>query len=138
MSSPSSSSSENEVAVIETSEGEMVAEFWPDVAPKTVENFKKLAKSGFYDGTAFHRVIKGFMIQGGDPLTKDEGKQSRWGTGDPGYKIDAEFNKRSHTKGVLSMAVGGSELCRKPVLHLPRQPDVSRRAIHGLWKADQR
>ena len=93
-----------EVAVIKTSEGEMVAEFWPDVAPKTVENFKKLAKSGFYDGTAFHRVIKGFMIQGGDPLTKDESKQARWGTGDPGYKIDAEFNKKSHTKGVLSMA----------------------------------
>src|SRR5437667_10837886 len=96
--------STNEVAVIKTSEGEMVAEFWPDVAPKTVENFKKLAKSGFYDGTAFHRVIKGFMIQGGDPLTKDESKQSRWGTGDPGYKIPAEFNKKSHTKGVLSMA----------------------------------
>src|SRR5438270_7260335 len=71
-----------EVAVIKTSEGEMVAEFWPDVAPKTVENFKKLAKSGFYDGTAFHRVIKGFMIQGGDPLTKDESKKARWGTGD--------------------------------------------------------
>jgi peptidyl-prolyl cis-trans isomerase B (cyclophilin B) len=104
MTTPSSSSSQNEVAVIKTSEGEMVAEFWPDVAPKTVENFKKLAESGFYDGTAFHRVIKGFMIQGGDPLTKDESKQSRWGTGDPGYKIDAEFNKKSHTKGVLSMA----------------------------------
>jgi len=97
-------SEQKEVAVIKTSEGEMVAEFWPDVAPKTVENFKKLAKSGFYDGTAFHRVIKGFMIQGGDPLTKDESKQSRWGTGDPGYKIDAEFNKKSHTKGVLSMS----------------------------------
>jgi len=97
-------SEQKEVAVIKTSEGEMVAEFWPDVAPKTVENFKKLAKSGFYDGTAFHRVIKGFMIQGGDPLTKDESKQARWGTGDPGYKIDAEFNKKSHTKGVLSMA----------------------------------
>ncbi len=93
-----------EVAVIKTSEGEMVAEFWPDVAPKTVANFKKLAKDGFYDGTAFHRVIKGFMIQGGDPLTKDESKQSRWGTGDPGYKIDAEFNKKSHERGVLSMA----------------------------------
>ena len=93
-----------EVAVIKTSEGEMVAEFWPDVAPKTVENFKKLATSGFYDGTAFHRTIKGFMIQGGDPLTKDESKQSRWGTGDPGYKIDAEFNKKSHERGVLSMA----------------------------------
>jgi peptidyl-prolyl cis-trans isomerase B (cyclophilin B) len=93
-----------EVAVIKTSEGEMVAEFWPDVAPKTVQNFKDLAKKGFYDGTAFHRVIKGFMIQGGDPLTKDESKQSRWGTGDPGYKIDAEFNKKSHERGVLSMA----------------------------------
>ena len=93
-----------EVAVIKTSEGEMVAEFWPDVAPKTVENFKKLAKSGFYDGTAFHRVIKGFMIQGGDPLTKDESKQSRWGTGDPGYKLAAEFNKKSHERGVFSMA----------------------------------
>ena len=93
-----------EVAVIKTSEGEMVAEFWPDVAPKTVENFKKLAKAGFYDGTAFHRVIKGFMIQGGDPLTKDEKQQARWGTGDPGYKIDAEFNKKSHERGVLSMA----------------------------------
>src|SRR6266446_1674193 len=93
-----------EVAVIKTSEGEMVAEFWPDVAPKTVENFKKLAKSGFYDGTAFHRVIKGFMIQGGDPLTKDENQKARWGTGDPGYKIDAEFNKKSHERGVLSMA----------------------------------
>ena len=64
------------MAVIKTTEGEMVAEFWPDVAPKTVENFKKLANSGFYDGTAFHRVIKGFMIQGGDPLTKDESKQA--------------------------------------------------------------
>lgn len=93
-----------EVAVIKTSEGEMVAEFWPDVAPKTVENFKKLAKAGFYDGTAFHRVIKGFMIQGGDPLTKDESKQASWGTGDPGYKIQAEFNQKSHERGVLSMA----------------------------------
>lgn len=103
---PSSSSTPtaNEVAVIKTSEGEMVAEFWPDVAPKTVENFKKLAREGFYDGTAFHRVIKGFMIQGGDPLTKDESKQGRWGTGDPGYKIPAEFNKKSHERGVLSMA----------------------------------
>jgi peptidyl-prolyl cis-trans isomerase B (cyclophilin B) len=93
-----------EVAVIKTSEGEMVAEFWSDVAPKTVENFKKLANQGFYDGTAFHRVIKGFMIQGGDPLTKDEKQQARWGTGDPGYKIKAEFNNKSHTRGVLSMA----------------------------------
>ncbi len=93
-----------EVAVVKTSEGEMVLEFWPDVAPGHVENFKKLAKQGFYDGTAFHRVIKGFMIQGGDPLTKDEANKNRWGTGDPGYKIKAEFNKKPHTRGVLSMA----------------------------------
>ena len=96
--------SANEVAVIKTSEGEMVAEFWPEVAPNTVENFKKLARSGFYDGTAFHRIVKGFMIQGGDPLTKDPAKKSRYGTGDPGYKIKAEFNDRSHERGVLSMA----------------------------------
>src|SRR5688572_21846891 len=82
----------------------MVVEFWSDVAPKTVENFKTLAKKGFYDGTAFHRVVKNFMIQGGDPLTKDAKMQDRWGTGDPGYKIKAEFNDRSHTRGVLSMA----------------------------------
>jgi peptidyl-prolyl cis-trans isomerase B (cyclophilin B) len=94
----------NEVAVIKTSMGDMVVEFWPDVAPKTVDNFKKLAREGFYNGTAFHRIIKGFMIQGGDPLTKDPGKEAMYGTGDPGYKIKAEFNDRKHTKGVLSMA----------------------------------
>jgi peptidyl-prolyl cis-trans isomerase B (cyclophilin B) len=93
-----------EVAVIKTTEGEMVVEFWPDVAPKTVENFKTLAKKGFYDGTCFHRVIKDFMIQGGDPLTKDPSKEARWGTGDPGYKVKAEFNERHHDRGVLSMA----------------------------------
>jgi peptidyl-prolyl cis-trans isomerase B (cyclophilin B) len=94
----------SELAIINTTEGEMVVEFWPDVAPKTVENFKKLAQKGFYDGTAFHRVIKGFMIQGGDPNTKDDSKQNLWGMGDPGYKIKAEFNKNSHVRGVLSMA----------------------------------
>lgn len=95
-----------EVAVIKTTEGEMVLEFWPDVAPKTVENFKTLTKKGFYDGTAFHRIIKGFMIQGGDPNTKDSVKEDLWGQGDPGYKIKAEFNKRSHQLGVISMARG--------------------------------
>jgi peptidyl-prolyl cis-trans isomerase B (cyclophilin B) len=93
-----------EVAVLKTSQGEIVVEFWPDVAPKTVENFKKLANEKFYDGTAFHRIIKGFMIQGGDPLTKDASKEARWGTGDPGYKIKAEFNDHKHVRGVLSMA----------------------------------
>jgi peptidyl-prolyl cis-trans isomerase B (cyclophilin B) len=94
----------NEVAIIKTTCGEMVIEFWTEVAPKTVENFKKLAGRGFYDGTAFHRIVKGFMIQGGDPLTKDPKMESRWGTGDPGYKIKAEFNDRSHVRGVISMA----------------------------------
>ncbi len=82
----------------------MVIEFWPETAPKTVENFKKLARSGFYDGTAFHRIVKGFMIQGGDPLTKDARAESRWGTGGPGYQIQAEFNDRPHVRGVISMA----------------------------------
>ena len=95
-----------EVAVIKTSAGEMVVEFWPEVAPKTVENFKKLAKEGFYNGTAFHRIIKGFMIQGGDPLTKDPAREGDYGTGGPGYKIPAEFNNRKHTRGVISMARG--------------------------------
>ena len=94
----------DEVAVIKTTQGAMVIEFWPDVAPKTVENFKKLAREGFYNGTAFHRIIKGFMIQGGDPLSKDPAQESRWGTGDPGYKIKAEFNAKSHQRGVISMA----------------------------------
>src|SRR2546423_4867814 len=93
-----------EVAIIKTSAGDMVLQFWPDVAPKTVENFKTLAKKGFYDGTAFHRIVKGFMVQGGDPLTRDPNREDEWGTGDPGYKIKAEFNDRSHQRGVLSMA----------------------------------
>ena len=93
-----------EVAVIKTSEGDLVLEFWPDVAPGHVENFKKLAKKGFYDGTCFHRVIKGFMIQGGDPNTKDETKKATWGQGGPGYTIKAEFNDKPHVRGVLSMA----------------------------------
>jgi len=94
----------HEVAVIKTTAGEIVIEFWPDVAPKTIENFKKLANQNFYDGTAFHRIVKGFMIQGGDPLTKDPAMENRWGTGDPGYKIPAEFNDRLHERGVISMA----------------------------------
>jgi peptidyl-prolyl cis-trans isomerase B (cyclophilin B) len=96
----------NEVAVIKTSEGEMVVQFWTDAAPSTIENFKKLARSGFYDGTIFHRIVKGFMIQGGDPNSKDPAKESSYGQGDPGYKIKAEFNDHSHQRGVISMARG--------------------------------
>ena len=98
------STNANEVAVLKTSEGEMVLEFWSDVAPNHVENFKKLAKEGFYDGTCFHRVIKGFMIQGGDPNSKDESKKSSWGMGGPGHTVKAEFNSKAHVRGVLSMA----------------------------------
>lgn len=137
---PSPSPTTKEVAVIETSEGEMVAEFWPDVAPKTVENFKKLAREGFYDGTAFHRIVKGFMIQGGDPLTKDPSKESRWGTGDPGYKIKAEFNEKLHDKGVLSMArssdpdSAGSQffVCLGRAPHLDRQYTAFGKVTKGL------
>jgi peptidyl-prolyl cis-trans isomerase B (cyclophilin B) len=92
-----------ENAIISTSYGEITLAFWPEVAPKTVENFKKLAREGFYDGTAFHRIIKGFMIQGGCPNTK-AGARGMPGTGDPGYKVKAEFNEKPHVRGVISMA----------------------------------
>jgi peptidyl-prolyl cis-trans isomerase B (cyclophilin B) len=92
-----------ENAIITTSYGDLTIAFWSDVAPKTVENFKKLATSGFYDGTAFHRIIKGFMIQGGCPNTK-AGARGMPGTGDAGYKLKAEFNSKPHVRGVISMA----------------------------------
>src|SRR5688572_14687258 len=117
----------------------MVVEFWSDVAPKTVENFKTLAKKGFYDGTAFHRVVKNFMIQGGDPLTKDANAESRWGTGDPGYKIKAEFNDKAHVRGVLSMArsqhpdSAGSQffICLADARFLDRQYTAFGKVISG-------
>jgi peptidyl-prolyl cis-trans isomerase B (cyclophilin B) len=96
-----------EAAVLQTSEGELVIELWLDAAPNTVENFKKLAKQGFYDGTAFHRIISGFMIQGGDPNTKDPAKEAKFGQGGPGYKIKGEVNGRPHVRGVISMANSG-------------------------------
>src|SRR5437660_1571189 len=99
-------STSNEVAVIKTNEGEMIVQFWTDAAPNTIENFKKLARQGFYDGTIFHRIVKGFMIQGGDPNSKDPTKESTYGAGDPGYKIKAEFNDHSHDRAVISMARG--------------------------------
>ena len=89
--------------IIHTTSGDMTVEFWSDVAPKTVANFLKLSREGFYNGTAFHRIIKGFMIQGGCPKSK-QGANGMPGTGGPGYQIKAEFNNRSHQKGVLSMA----------------------------------
>ena len=93
----------NEVAVIETSLGNVEFEFLEDKAPGHVKNFKELAKKGFYDGVTFHRVIPGFMIQGGDPNTKNNDR-SNHGMGGPGYSIKAEFNDTLHRRGVLSMA----------------------------------
>jgi peptidyl-prolyl cis-trans isomerase B (cyclophilin B) len=90
-------------AIIETNQGKIEFNLLPDIAPETVRNFKKLANSGFYDGTLFHRIIPGFMIQGGDPNTKQPDK-SKWGQGGPGYSLKAEFNSRSHLRGIVSMA----------------------------------
>jgi len=88
---------------IETNHGKISFELFPELAPETVRNFEKLTKDGFYDGTLFHRVIPGFMIQGGDPNTKTDNKAS-WGMGGPGYNIKAEFSSRSHLRGIVSMA----------------------------------
>ncbi len=91
------------VVNIETNFGKILFKLLPELAPETVRNFEKLAKDGFYDCTLFHRVIPGFMIQGGDPNTKTDNKGS-WGTGGPGYNIKAEFSSRSHLRGIVSMA----------------------------------
>jgi peptidyl-prolyl cis-trans isomerase B (cyclophilin B) len=129
----------NEVAVIKTSEGDMVVQFWTDAALKTIQNFKKLARSGFYDGTMFHRIVKGFMIQGGDPLSKDPNKENLYGTGGPGYKIKAEFNDHPRERGVISMArepdpdSAGSQffICLAPVPRLDHQYTTFGKVIKG-------
>ena len=90
--------------IITTKFGDIEVELYSDSAPKTVENFKDLTKKGFYDGLIFHRIVPGFVIQGGDPYTRDTTNRRRWGTGGPGWNIKAEFNKNRHTRGVLSMA----------------------------------
>src|ERR1700757_1602464 len=131
--------SPNEVAVIKTSEGEMVVQFWTDSAPNTIENFKKLARQGSYDGTIFHRIVKDFMIQGGDPNSKDPAKESSYGQGGPGYQIKAEFNNHSHDRGVISMARGsdpdsaGSQffICLAPVRRLDGQYTTFGKLIKG-------
>jgi peptidyl-prolyl cis-trans isomerase B (cyclophilin B) len=131
--------SSNEVAVIKTSEGDMVVQFWTDAAPNTIENFKKLARKGFYDGTIFHRIVKGFMIQGGDPNSKDPAKENSYGEGGPGYNIKAEFNDHSHDRGVISMARGpdpdsaGSQffICLAPVQRLDHQYTTFGKLIKG-------
>jgi peptidyl-prolyl cis-trans isomerase B (cyclophilin B) len=129
----------NEVAVIKTNEGDMVVQFWTDAAPNTIENFKKLARAGFYDGATFHRIVKGFMVQGGDPNSKDPAKEESYGQGGPGYKIKAEFNHHSHNRGVISMARGpdpdsaGSQffICLAPVPRLDGQYTTFGKLIKG-------
>jgi len=130
---------QNEVAVIKTSEGDMVVQFWSDAAPNTIENFKKLARQGFYNGTIFHRIVKGFMIQGGDPNSKDPAKEESYGAGGPGYTIKAEFNDHSHERGVISMArepdpdSAGSQffICLAPVTRLDHQYTTFGKLIKG-------
>jgi cyclophilin family peptidyl-prolyl cis-trans isomerase len=99
----------DQVAVIETKFGKIVVEFYQQDAPKTSANFLKLAKEGFYDGTTFHRVIPNFMIQGGDPLSKDATRRGQHGTGGPGYTVEAEI-KRDHKRGTLATARTGDEV----------------------------
>lgn len=95
-------------ATLHTSMGDITLEFYPQQAPNTVANFIKLAQAGFYDGTKFHRVIRGFMDQGGDPLTKDDSMMNRWGTGGPGYQFNDEISAtNSNTAGTIAMANSG-------------------------------
>lgn len=134
----------NEVAVIDTKIGRIVLEFFPDVAPNHVANFKKLAKVGFYNGTTFHRVIPGFMIQGGSPTSKDEDR-SNDGIGGPGYTIGAEFNDRPHLRGTLSMArrrdpnSAGCQffICVAPQPSLDHKYTVFGQVIQGMEVVDQ-
>jgi len=132
-------------AIIDTKFGSIEIRFWPDTAPKHVENFLTLAKSGFYDKTIFHRVIPGFMIQGGDPNTKNATDKSQYGMGGPGYRVKAEFNDRSHVRGVVSMArsqdpdSAGSQffIVVKDAPHLNRQYTVFGEVVKGLEVVDQ-
>ena len=131
----------DEVAVLKfKGYGDITLEFFPEVAPKTVENFKKLAREKFYDGTLSHRLIPGFMIQLGDPLTKDPTMEARWGTGDAGYKVKAEFNNKPHVKGTVSMArsadpdSAGSQffICFGAAPHLDRQYTAFAHVLGGM------
>jgi peptidyl-prolyl cis-trans isomerase B (cyclophilin B) len=130
-------------AVIETKLGNIELKFFPDVAPNHVNNFIELARKGFYDGTTFHRIIPGFMIQGGDPNSKDPNR-SRHGSGGPGYSVKAEFNERPHKRGILSMArsanpdSAGSQffICVADAGYLDRQYTVFGQVISGMEVAD--
>jgi peptidyl-prolyl cis-trans isomerase B (cyclophilin B) len=133
-------------AIIETPFGSIEIELLPDKAPGHVKNFLDLAKKGAYDGTTFHRVIPGFMIQGGDPNTKDKNApRQRHGTGGPGYTIKAEFNDTPHKRGVLSMARSSDPnsagcqffICVSDSLFLDRQYTAFGRVVSGMETADK-
>lgn len=129
---------------IETNHGNISFNLLPELAPETVRNFEKLARDGFYDGTLFHRVIPGFMIQGGDPNTKTDNKSS-WGMGGPGYNVKAEFSSRSHLRGIVSMAraqdpdSAGSQffIVTSDSTFLDRQYTVFGEVIEGMDVADK-
>jgi peptidyl-prolyl cis-trans isomerase B (cyclophilin B) len=131
-------------AIIETNLGKIAFKLLPDLAPETVRNFEKLARDGFYNGTLFHRVIPGFMIQGGDPNTKS-GNKSTWGSGGPGHTIKAEFSSRSHHRGIVSMAraqdpnSAGSQffIVTTDSTFLDRQYTVFGEVIEGMDVADK-
>src|SRR5512135_1352538 len=131
-------------AVIETKFGNIELKFFPEVAPNHVNNFIELAKKGFYDGTTFHRVIPGFMIQGGDSNSKDPDK-SKHGMGGPGYTIKAEFNSKPHKRGTLSMAraanpdSAGSQffICVADAPSLDRQYTVFGEVVSGMDVVDK-
>lgn len=131
-------------AIIETNLGTIAFKLLPDLAPETVRNFEKLARDGFYNGTLFHRVIPGFMIQGGDPNTKS-GNKNTWGTGGPGHTIKAEFSSRSHHRGIVSMAraqdpnSAGSQffIVTTDSTFLDRQYTVFGEVIEGMDVADK-
>ncbi len=135
---------ENERAVIETPYGRMVIKFFTDVAPNHAANFKRLANAGYYSGTTFHRVIPGFMIQGGDILSRDDNRAND-GTGGPGYNIAAEFNNIHHGPGIVSMAraqhpdSGGSQffICHKDAGFLDNKYTVFGEVIEGLDVIDK-
>ncbi len=131
-------------AIIETNLGTIAFKLLPDLAPETVRNFEKLARDGFYNSTLFHRVIPGFMIQGGDPNTKS-GNKNTWGTGGPGHTIKAEFSSRSHHRGIVSMArsqdpnSAGSQffIVTTDSTFLDRQYTVFGEVIEGMDVADK-
>jgi peptidyl-prolyl cis-trans isomerase B (cyclophilin B) len=131
-------------AVIETKFGNLELKFFPDVAPNHVKNFIDLAKKGFYDGTIFHRVIPGFMIQGGDPNTKNSDR-SKHGMGGPGYTVKAEFSDKPHKRGTLSMAraadpnSAGSQffICVAPASFLDKQYTVFGEVVSGMEAVDK-